>query len=178
VSQPVELSVCCKFRDVSDVVKFASQLCDCDSLRSCLKHVDVQDLADQFVVEGFDFPFVVGGEGPRLDTPQSRVEWELDGQHSLELSCDIFRHPCVGKFLNLCLCLIDLSDIVVAVFPVFSDHFPEHSNLRVKVMRFVDCECCLFSSMGLHPSFQTLVPASVGGTLLQCSMFLRSCQCA
>jgi hypothetical protein len=88
--QPVELSFFCKFRDVSDIVKFASQLCVCDSLRFCLEHVDVWDSADQFVVEGFLFPFVAFGEGSRLDAPQRRVVWELDVQHFLELCCDVF----------------------------------------------------------------------------------------
>jgi hypothetical protein len=83
VSRPVELSFFCKFRDVSDIVKFAPEL--------CLKHVDVWDLADQFVVEGFKFPFVVGGEGPQLGAPAQRlVEWELDALHFLDLRCDSF----------------------------------------------------------------------------------------
>jgi hypothetical protein len=75
-------------------------------------------------VEGFEFPFVVGGEGPRLSAPQEhRVEeWELDAQHFLELCCDVFRHPCVGEFSNLCRCLlIDLSNNIVVVFQVLSD---------------------------------------------------------
>ena len=51
------------------MVKFSPQLCVCDSFRVYVEHVDVQDSADRFVVEGFESHFIVSCEGLQLGAP-------------------------------------------------------------------------------------------------------------